>query len=329
LIESVKDGDTKMYLAEPILAEAGFMIQRLENFNALWNMYAKTDSEKAAPMARWLQKQTPSKGNTRQDYLLCASPIEVGFTLEDKLWSQCEGAVLCSATLLGLNSFDHFRFQAGLKNNDGSQYHQVSSPFDYQNNAQLVVANMTNEPSETEFTDELIEKLPKYLEQGNASLVLFSSYWQMEKVAQALRDKYKLDIVVQGEHSRQHIIDNHKKRCDADKESIIFGTQSFSEGLDLPGEYLTNLIITKLPFSVPTSPVEQAQAEYVSAKGGNPFMSLSVPDTSKKLVQACGRLLRNELDEGVITLMDKRVITKRYGKQLLDSLPPFERVIER
>ncbi len=329
LIEAVKDGDCQMYLAEPVLSEAGFMLQRLENLQALWHMYAKTDSDKAAPMARWLQKQPPSKASARQDYLICASPIEVGFTLEDKLWSKCEGAVLCSATLLALNSFDHFRFQAGLKNNDGSQYQQVCSPFDYQNNAQLVVANMSNEPSATQFTDELIEKLPKYLQQGNASLVLFSSYWQMEKVAQALREKHKLDIAVQGEHSRQHIIENHKKRCDNNKESIIFGTQSFSEGLDLPGNYLNNLIITKLPFSVPTSPVEQAQAEYVSAKGGNPFMSLSVPDTSKKLVQACGRLLRNEMDEGVITLMDKRVVTKRYGKQILDSLPPFERVFEK
>jgi len=328
LIESVKDGDTQMYLAEPVLSEAGFMLQRLENLQRLWHMYAKTDSDKAAPMARWLQKQEPHKGNARQDYLLCAAPIEVGFTLEDKLWSQCEGAVLCSATLLALNSFDHFRFQAGLKNNDGSQYQQVTSPFDYQNNAQLVVAKMNNEPSAVEFTEELISKLPKYLAQGNASLVLFSSYWQMEKVAQALRDKLKLNIAVQGEHSRQHIIDNHKKQCDDNKESIIFGTQSFSEGLDLPGDYLNNLIITKLPFSVPTSPVEQAQAEYISAKGGNPFMSLSVPDTSKKLVQACGRLLRNEMDEGVITLMDKRVVTKRYGKQILDSLPPFARVFE-
>jgi len=328
LIESVKDGDTKMFQAEPVLAEAGFMLQRLENLAALWYMYAKTDSDKGAPMARWLQKQAPQKGNIKQDYLLCASPIEVGFMLEDKLWSQCEGAVLCSATLLALNSFDHFRFQAGLKNNDGSQYQQVTSPFDFQNNAQLVMAKMTFEPSANEFTDELIDKLPKYLAQGSASLVLFSSYWQMEKVAQALRDKHNLDIAVQGEHSRQHIIENHKKRCDDKKESIIFGTQSFSEGLDLPGDYLNNLIITKLPFSVPTSPVEQAQAEYVTAKGGNPFMSLSVPDTSKKLVQACGRLLRNEMDEGVITLMDKRVVTKRYGKQLLDSLPPFERVFE-
>jgi len=329
LIEAVKDGDCQMYLAEPVLSEAGFMLQRLENLQALWYMYAKTDSDKAAPMARWLQIQEPTKSSARQDYLLCASPIEVGFTLEDKLWSQCEGAVLCSATLLALNSFDHFRFQAGLKNNDGSQYQQVTSPFDYQNNAQLVVAKMANEPSAIEFTDELIEKLPKYIEQGSASLVLFSSYWQMEKVAQALKDNLKLDIAVQGELSRQHIIENHKKHCDNNKVSIIFGTQSFSEGLDLPGDYLNNLIITKLPFSVPTSPVEQAQAEYVTAKGGNPFMTLSVPDTSKKLVQACGRLLRNEMDEGVITLMDKRVVTKRYGKQLLDSLPPFDRVIER
>ncbi|TMM43319.1 ATP-dependent DNA helicase DinG [Colwellia ponticola] len=325
LIEAVKDGDTQMYLAEPLLAEAGFMLQRLENLQALWFMYAKTDSDKGAPMARWLEKTH----HKRQDYLISASPIEVGFTLENMLWSQCEGAVLCSATLRALNSFDHFRFQVGLKDNDGTQYQQVDSPFDYQNNAQLVVANMVNEASAPAFTDEIITKLPHYLEQGSASLVLFSSYWQMNKVAEALRANSDIDIMVQGELSRQQIIEQHKKRCDNNKVSIIFGTQSFSEGLDLPGDYLNNLIITKLPFSVPTSPVEQAQAEYVTAKGGNPFMTLSVPDTSKKLVQACGRLLRNEKDEGVITLLDKRVVTKRYGKQLLDSLPPFNRVFEK
>ena len=325
LIEAVKDGDTQMYLAEPLLAEAGFMIQRLENLQSLWFMYAKTDSDKGAPMARWLERVT----SKRLDYLLSASPIEVGFTLENMLWSQCDGAVLCSATLRALNTFDHFRFQAGLKNNDGSQYQQVDSPFDYQNNAQLVIANMDNEASDPAFTDEVITKLPRYLEQGSASLVLFSSYWQMNKVAEALRDNSDIEIMVQGELSRQKIIEQHKKRCDNNKKSIIFGTQSFSEGLDLPGDYLNNLIITKLPFSVPTSPVEQAQAEYITAKGGNPFMTLSVPDTSKKLVQACGRLLRNEKDEGVITLLDKRVVTKRYGKQLLDSLPPFNRVFEK
>lgn len=320
LMESTKDGDTQMYLAEPLLAEAGFMLQRLENFQSLWQMYAKTDNDKGAPLARWVERIE----GKRQDYLISASPIDVGFTLEDMLWSKCEGAVLCSATIMALKSFDHFRRQVGLSQNDGSQYQQVDSPFDYKNNASLIIANMDNEPSSPNFTDELIVKLPELIAQDKATLVLFSSYWQMEQVAKTLRNKHKMEILVQGEQSRQHIIEAHKKRCDQDKHSIIFGTQSFSEGLDLPGKYLTNLIITKLPFSVPTSPVEEAQAEYISVKGGNPFMSLSVPDTSKKLVQATGRLLRNEKDTGLITLMDKRLLTKRYGKDLLNSLPPYK-----
>ncbi|MBA6289933.1 ATP-dependent DNA helicase DinG [Colwellia sp. MB3u-4] len=324
LMESVKDGDTQMYLAEPLLAESGFMIQRLENFNALWQMYAKTDSDKGAPMARWLE-QIEGK---RSDYLMSGSPIEVGFTLENMLWSKCEGAVLCSATILALNSFDHFRRQAGLRTDDGSQYQKVDSPFDYQNNAQLIVPKMQYEPSADQFTDELIAKLPEQIKRGKATLVLFSSYWQMDKVVTALREQTKLSILVQGEQSRQKIIETHKALCDKKEDSIIFGTQSFSEGLDLPGHYLTNVIITKLPFSVPSSPVEEAQAEYITAKGGNPFMSISVPETSKKLIQATGRLLRNEKDYGVIILMDRRVVNKRYGKDLLNSLPPFKRIIE-
>lgn len=324
LMESVKDGDTQMYLAEPLLAESGFMIQRLENFNSLWQMYAKTDSEKGAPMARWLE-QIEGK---RSDYLISGSPIEVGFTLEDMLWSKCEGAVLCSATILALNSFDHFRRQAGLRTDDGSQYQKVDSPFDYQNNAQLIIPKMQYEPSAEPFTDELIAKLPEQIKRGKATLVLFSSYWQMDKVVTALREQTELSILVQGEQSRQKIIETHKALCDKKQNSIIFGTQSFSEGLDLPGEYLTNVIITKLPFSVPSSPVEEAQAEYIIAKGGNPFMSISVPETSKKLIQATGRLLRNEKDYGVIVLMDRRLVNKRYGKDLLNSLPPFKRVIE-
>ena len=115
LMESVKDGDTQLYLAEPLLGEAGFMLQRLENLTSLWYMYEKTDSEKSAPMARWIDKVNNSASGKRQDYQLSASPIEVGFTLENMLWSQCEGAVLCSATIRALNSFDHFRFQAGFK----------------------------------------------------------------------------------------------------------------------------------------------------------------------------------------------------------------------
>ncbi|SET30570.1 ATP-dependent DNA helicase DinG [Thalassotalea agarivorans] len=319
LMEHVKEGEVQLYLAEPLLSESGFYAQRLESFQHLWHMYAKTDSEKGAPLARWLSVVE----GKRQDYLVSASPIEVGFMLEDNLWSQCEGAVICSATLRALNSFDHFRREAGLSTNDGSQYQAVNSPFDYTNNARLTVPEMRNEPSSDAFTDELIEKLPSLLKQDKATLVLFSSYWQMEQVAFAL--KHDFNMLVQGKLSRQAILEKHKALCDKDKSSIVFGTQSFSEGLDLPGKYLTHLIITKLPFAVPTSPVEEAHAEYVTAKGGNPFMSITVPETSKKLVQATGRLLRNETDTGVITLMDKRVKTKRYGKDLINSLPPYQR----
>ncbi|MDG1732794.1 MAG: ATP-dependent DNA helicase DinG [Thalassotalea sp.] len=325
LMEEVKDGSVQMYQAEPLLAESGFEIQRLENLEKIWFMYAKSDNEKAAPLARWIEKSS----GKRDDYLVCASPIEVGFMLEDHLWSKCEGAVLCSATLCALNTFDHFRKQAGLGANDGTQYAKLNSPFNYQENAVLHIPKMDFEPNVSDkFTDELIKKLPKLLKKQQANLVLFSSYWQMESVAEKLRDKTTLEIMVQGEHSRQHILEQHKKLCDEDKTSIIFGSQSFSEGLDLPGKYLTNLIITKLPFSVPTSPVDQAQAEYIKLKGGNPFMLLSVPDASKKLIQSCGRLLRNEKDTGMITILDRRLVSKRYGKNLLDSLPPFARNIE-
>ncbi|WP_371185279.1 ATP-dependent DNA helicase DinG [Thalassotalea maritima] len=326
LLEEVKDGNVQMHKAEPLLGEAGFEIQRLENLEKIWQMYAKQDSDKGAPLARWIEKTS----GKRDDYLVSASPIDVGFMLQDALWNKCDGAVLCSATICALNSFEHFRRQAGLGINDGTQYKKLNSPFNYQENAVLFIPKMQYEPTASDaFTQELISKLPKLLREKQGNLVLFSSYWQMQQVVDALRKKKKYqDILVQGEESRQQIIDTHKARCNKGETSIVFGSQSFSEGLDLPGKYLTNLIITKLPFAVPTSPVEQAQAEYIKLKGGNPFMQIAVPDASKKLVQSCGRLLRNEKDTGMITILDRRLVTKRYGKELINSLPPYRLNIE-
>ena len=178
---------------------------------------------------------------------------------------------------------------------------------------------------------DLIEILPKYLEDNKANLVLFSSYWQMNQVADALSSdfiKRGWALQVQGESSRAEILKKHKKLVEQKKTSILFGTGSFSEGLDLPGELLENLIITKIPFGVPTSPVEQAHSEYIEKKGGNPFMQITVPDASKKLIQSVGRLLRKERDSGRVTILDRRLVTKRYGQALIDSLPPFKRKIE-
>ena len=108
---------------------------------------------------------------------------------------------------------------------------------------------------------------------------------------------------------------------------MLFGVASFAEGIDLPGHYLEHVIITRLPFSVPDDPIEASLAEWITERGGNPFMEISVPDASVRLVQAAGRLLRSESDTGRITILDRRIVTRRYGPLLLDALPPFRRII--
>ncbi|CDU14747.1 ATP-dependent DNA helicase DinG [Vibrio coralliirubri] len=329
IAERVKDGELSAKLAEPALAEIGFYIQRTENLAQVWRLMAEPKREKGAPLARWLELNKESEG----DFVVNVSPLEVGWQLDQQIWSRCVGAVLVSATMRALNSFSFFCHQAGIsqKAEDGVQFLALASPFDYQNQAELIVPAMKYEPQAPQFTEYLIEILPKVIEDKKANLVLFSSYWQMNKVAEALATdfvKKSWALQVQGDTSRTEILKKHKKLIDQDKTSVLFGTGSFSEGLDLPGELLENLVITKIPFGVPTSPVEQAHSEYIESRGGNPFMQITVPDASKKLIQSVGRLLRKERDSGKVTILDRRIVTKRYGKSLLDSLPPFKRTIK-
>jgi len=313
--EEIKDGNVKMAEVEPLLIESGFFLQRLENMHALWVMLSKERSSKQTPIAAWVEKE-------KDDIYLNASPIEVGSILEYMFWSQAAGVILCSATLTSLNNFEYFKRQSGLKSDDGTQYLRLKSPFNY-GIVPLIVADMLNDPTQAGFDNELVDKIDSYLQEKKANLVLFASYWQMNLVADKLAKKYEQALLVQGDLSRSKLIATHKKRCDKGQTSILFGTGSLSEGLDLPDTYLSNLIITKLPFAVPNSPVEEAHSEWIKAQGGNPFMLLAIPETSKKLIQACGRLIRKENDTGQIIILDKRVKTKRYGKGLLDALPPF------
>ncbi|MGO3299838.1 MAG: helicase C-terminal domain-containing protein, partial [Pseudoalteromonas sp.] len=322
LVQDVSDGDIKPYVADPILAESGHYINRLEQLNKLWFSYAVKGE--GIPHARWIKRL---EYKNHHDHLLSDCPIEVGYYLKDKLWNQCAGAVLCSATLTALGSFDHFAYESGLKNEEGVKYIKVPSPFDYPKQATLHIPTSHVEPTDKDFSDHLAKVLPDHLNKQQANLVLFASYWQMDHVVKALRAK-NMTLLVQGEMSREALLKAHKNNIDNGQGSILFGTQSLSEGLDLPGKYLENLIITKIPFAVPTSPIEEAQAEFVQSKGGNPFLSITVPDAAKKLVQSCGRLLRKESDQGTITILDRRLVTKRYGKAMLDTLPPFNRKID-
>ncbi|KQA99623.1 MULTISPECIES: ATP-dependent DNA helicase DinG [Vibrio] len=329
IAEKVKEGELATRIAEPALGELSFYIQRLENLTQVWQLMAKPNKDKGAPLARWLEISQEREG----DYLVSVSPLEIGWQLDQQIWSRCVGSILVSATLRALNSFSFFCRQAGIsdKPEDGVQFLALASPFDYPTQGELLIPKMEMEPQAEGYTAYLAQKVLCYLQADKANLVLFASYWQMREVAQSLQTEFTKRgwaLQVQGEKSRTEILNKHKKLIDKQKTSVLFGTGSFSEGLDLPGELLENLIITKIPFAVPTSPVEQAHAEYIQELGGNPFMQITVPEASKKLIQSVGRLLRKERDSGRVVILDRRVVSKRYGKALLDALPPFKRTIE-
>jgi len=329
IAERVKEGELAARLAEPALTELGFYIQRLENLAQVWLLMAEPKREKGAPLARWLEIHPEREG----DFIVNVSPLEIGWQLDQQIWSRCIGAILVSATMRALNSFSYFCSQAGIseKAEDGTRFLALASPFDYQNQAELLIPAMRFEPQAKEYTDYLVERLAEFIQPNKANLVLFASYWQMREVAEKISTdfvKRGWALQVQGEISRTEILNKHKMLVQCGKTSVMFGTSSFSEGLDLPGELLENLVITKIPFAVPTSPVEQAHAEYIEKRGGNSFIQITVPEASKKLIQAVGRLLRKERDSGRVVILDRRIVSKRYGKSLLDSLPPFKRTIE-
>lgn len=318
VLEQTAERQMKASVLNQLQQDLSALQQTFSQQHQLWSCWLQ--GSEPVTQARWLSFE-------HQHVYGYACPLSVSFKLEDLLFSQAHAVLLCSATLTTLGTFDHVSRELGLTGHPGLQKLCVPSPFSYQQQASILLPRLQTEPTAAGFTDELCQVLPDYVLPDKGNLVLFTSYKQMEQVAASLRSK-GFSLLVQGEASRQALLDLHKMRIDAGQGSILFGTQSFSEGLDLPGALLVNLVITKLPFAVPTSPFEEAMAEAVSKKGGNPFLLLAVPAAARKLVQACGRLLRQEMDSGRIVILDRRLVTKSYGSAMLNALPPFRRVIE-
>lgn len=287
---------------------------------------AKNSSEKTnqPPNARWLTKTDDNEG---KDMELSCSPTLAANSLEQILWSQCYGAVVTSATIAALGSFDRFILNSGVP----GIFNILPSPFNYQHNVEFVVPAMHSDATQYQaHTDEVIEILKKIIDPEKGTLVLFSSKKQMNDVEYSLllsANLWKQLLLTQGQRNKQVIINDHKKQIDKGKGSVILGLASFAEGIDLPGKYCEHVIIAKLPFSVPNDPVDASLTEWLESQGRNAFMEISVPDASIKLVQACGRLIRKETDTGRITLLDKRIITKFYGQKILNALPPYKRLL--
>jgi ATP-dependent DNA helicase DinG len=171
-------------------------------------------------------------------------------------------------------------------------------------------------------TDEVAAMLPALVAEG-ASLVLFASSQQMHEVYDRMPATIKAQTLVQGHLSKGAVLQRHRQRVDEGRASTIFGLAAFHEGVDLPGALCTHVLVVRLSFAVPTHPWEQARAEWVQRCGRSPFRELVVPEACVRLAQAVGRLIRKHTDRGTVTILDRRIVTRRYGRELLQSLPPM------
>ncbi len=297
----------------------GAMVSRAEGNLHLWHEYAQTGEDENPPKARWINLVNGGSFDLR------CSPILATDILQEHLWDRAAAVVATSATMTALNSFARFTLRSGAPAD--AIYKVVASPFDYRQ-AVLSVPAMDADPGNPEaHTAAIVAVLPEILSESEGSLMLFSSRRQMLEVFEGTGAPWQGRMLVQGDYSKQEIIRRHREAIDAGGTSVIFGLASFAEGVDLPGDYCSHVIIAKIPFAVPDSPMESALAEWVESQGGNAFMDISVPDAALRLVQASGRLLRTEEDTGRVTLLDRRIVTRRYGQAILDSLPPFRREI--
>lgn len=314
-------------LATRVLSSLGFYVGKLENLLSTWELMLAPDVADEAPVARWIELHESASGGS--DYLVCAAPISGSDRLRKLLWSRASAVVLMSATLTSCGTFDLFLQQSGLSVFRGLRFLRVESPFDYRSNAKLVIPAMRSDPSDSDaHTREVVDRMPD-LVRTQGTLVLFASAKQMRAVYGQLDERLRRITLMQGAMPRMEMLARHRAAIDRGDRSVLFGLQSMAEGVDLPREYCTHLVWVKLPFSVPDSPLEEARREWIELQGRSSFIEITLPETAIRFKQGLGRLLRTTEDYGTATVLDRRLVTKRWGGLLMRGLPDFEVVIEQ
>ena len=268
-----------------------------------------------------------SEGARRAQTVLYAAPIEVGPLLQDYLFSQMGSVVMTSATLAVGDNLDYYLQRMGAPDAESLQ---VGSPFDYQRQMKIILPVGLPDPNQFDpYTDATAQAVLTYVRRTKGrAFVLFTSDRLMRAVAAKVREPLgdeKYELIMQGELlSRQDML----ARFRIGKRSVLFGLDSFWMGVDVRGEALSNVIITKLPFAVPDEPVVKARMDRIEEQGGDPFKDYSLPEAILKLRQGVGRLIRSSTDEGIVVILDPRVRTKWYGKKFIAALPECPVVIE-